>query len=353
MTIIKHQIKLSEILLILCFPLVAAGCVNRKNDTDLDKKLNQLLNSKNYFKLREILVSSENKLIESKELFYKAFVAKAFGDRNKSNECINVLLDKYRDEFNDTIVARLLDLRAANFLYAYKYKQASDIYAQLLNDYPKVLDSADLANYNNVRNIFGAFSHVSLQFMHRHNSVEIASFRNKFNHLMTPVKSNGVSDYFIFDTGANLSTIAESQARRMNLTILEQKVDVGSSTQINVQSRLAVADSFYVGEILFENVVFLVMPDDKLTFPEINYQIQGIIGFPVIHQMEEVHMHKDGSITIPGTPTDFRFANMVLEGLNPVVQVVSQEDTLLFTFDTGAKNSELSFKYFNDHKNEI
>jgi hypothetical protein len=44
---------------------------------------------------------------------------------------------------------------------------------------------------------------------------------------------------------------------------------------------------------------------------------------------------------------------MFLEGLNPIVQVVSDNDTLLFTFDTGATNSELSFKYYSNHKSEI
>lgn len=342
-----------EQLIILSLTLILASCANKTNDKVIDYTLNQLLEQKNYFKLRELLVSNEDKLKESRLLYYKAFVAKAFGERNQSNEHIDILLAKYKNEFNDTIVTRLLDLKAANYLYNYEYKQASDIYTKILNDYPKVLDSADIANYNNIKNIFGSFSKVKPQIMHKHNFVKIASSRNKFNHLMTPVKSNGVSENFIFDTGANLSTIAESQAEKMNLTIFDQKIDVGSSTQINVQSKLAVADSFYVGDILFENVVFLVMPDEQLTFPEMNYQINGIIGFPVIHQLEEVRLHKDGSISIPNTPNESKLKNMVLEGLNPVVQLLSENDTLLFTFDTGAKNSELSFKYFNDHKAEM
>lgn len=340
-------------LIFLSLTIVLVSCANNTNNKIIDNKLNQLLEQKNYFKLRELLESNEDKLKESRLLYYKAFIAKAFGERHQSNEHINVLLAKYKNEFNDTIITKLLELKAANYLYNYEYKQASDIYTKILNDYPKVLDSADIANYNNVKNIFGTFSKVKPQIMHKQNFVKIASFRNKFNHLMTAVKSNGVYEDFIFDTGANLSTIAESQAKKMNLTLFEQKVDVGSSTQINIQSKLAVADSLFVGGILFENVVFLVMPDEQLTFPAINYQINGIIGFPVIHQLGEVHLHKDGSISIPNTPNKSKLKNMVLEGLNPVVQLVSENDTLLFTFDTGAKNSELSYKYFNDHKAEI
>ena len=340
-------------ILITIITIGLANCDHTTKDKIIDNKLNQLLEQKNYFKLRELLESDKVKLSEDKLLYYKAFITKAFGENTQSNVYINVLLDQYKDKFNDTILVKIFDLKATNYLYNYEYKHATEIYSKILNEYSKGLDSSDIAGYKNVINLFGTFANVKPQVKHTHNTVKIASHRNKFNHLMTPVKSEGVLAEFIFDTGANLSTISESQAKKMNLTLFEQNVDVGSSTQINVQSKLAVADSLFVGDILFENVVFLVMPNEQLTFPDINYKIDGIIGFPIIIQLEEVHMHKDGSITVPGKPKKTNLKNTVFEGLNPIVQIFSDDDTLLFTFDTGARNSELSFKYFNDHKSEI
>jgi len=349
----RQKKKYFKNLIIIGILFTLTSCVDKTTDKILDNWLNQLLEQKDYFKLRELLESNEDKLTEDRLLYYKAFVTKAFGEKDQSNKHINVLLKKYKNEFNDSTIKSLLDLKAANYLYNYDYKKASGIFANILNVYSNVLDSTDIADYKNVKNLFKTFSNVKPQIMHKNSLIKIASYRNKFNHLMTPVKSNGVSEDFIFDTGANLSTISESQAKKMNLTLFEQNVDVGSSTKINVQSKLAVADSLYVGDILFENVVFLVMSDDQLTFPEVNYKIHGIVGFPVIHQLEEVHLHKNGNITVPKSPKEKKLKNMVLEGLNPVVKIISNNDTLLFTFDTGAKNSELSFKYFNEHKGEI
>ena len=199
-------------------------------------------------------------------------------------------MEQYKNKFNDSILVEIFDLKATNYVYNFEYKQASEIYSKILSEYSKELDSSDVKSYKNAMNIFGTFANVKPQVKHTHNTVKIASHRNKFNHLITPVKSEGVLAEFIFDTGANLSTISESQAKKMNLTLFEQNVDVGSSTQIKVQSKLAVADSLYVGDILFENVVFLVMPNEQLSFPDINYKIDGIIGFPIILQLEEVHM---------------------------------------------------------------
>lgn len=202
----------------------------------------------------------------------------------------------------------------------------------------------------NVKNLFGTFANTAPQKMSKQKDVLLNSHRNNFNHLMTPVRIGATNEDFIFDTGANLSTISESQANKMKLRVFEQSVDIGSSTQRKVQSKLAVADSMFVGDIFFENVLFLVMPDDQLTFPEINYVIKGIIGFPVINQLGEVHLKHDGKLFVPKVISSNTKQNMFFEGLNPVVQVFSKRDTLLFTFDTGASQSELSFKYYNERK---
>jgi hypothetical protein len=171
--------------------------------------------------------------------------------------------------------------------------------------------------------------------------------------MMTPVIVNGIQEEFIFDTGADLSTISESQAIKMHLKIIEQSASINSSTQNVIQSKLAVADSLYVGDLFFENVVFIVMPDEQLSFPEINYSIKGIIGFPVINQMGEVHLLKNGHIFIPKEVTRKQMQNMFFEGLTPVVRLNSKKSRLLFTFDTGARSSELSLKYFNEHKPQV
>lgn len=329
------------------------GCSTKVTNKEVDNRLNNLLEKKEYFKLKDELAKNENELSEDRILYYNVFINKAFGKNQKSNNEIELLFEKYLKTLNDTTVVKLLDIQASNYLYMYEYKRASLIYEQILTNYSKVLDSTDVANYKNVKNIFSTFANVKPQIIHKQNDVTLNAYRNKFNHLMTSVKVNTTNEDFIFDTGANLSTISESQAKKMNLKIFQQSVDIGSSTQKEIQSKLAIADSLFLGDILFENVLFIVMPDDQLTFPQINYAIKGIIGFPVIHQLGEVHLRKDGKIFVPKLATKTAESNMFFEGLNPVVKLTSENDTLLFTLDTGAGHSELSFKYFNDHKASV
>ena len=346
MKAIKH-------LFMITFLTAVLGCSQKETNPLVDQKLNNLLERKEYFKLKEALAKSENQLTEDRVLFYTIFLNKAFGEREKSNNEIAVLFEKYPETLNDTTKLKLLDVQASNYLYLYQYKKAAGIYKDILTNYSTILDSADVVNYKNVENLFGTFAEIEPQKIHKQRDVLLNSYRNKFNHLMTPIQVDSIKEDFIFDTGANLSTVSESQAKKMNLTLFEQSVEIGSSTLNEIQSKLAVADSLYVGEILFENVLFLVMPDEQLTFPEIDYSIKGILGFPVIQQLGEVHLKKDGKLFIPKTVSKKADQNMFLEGLNPVVEVLSENDTLLFTFDTGAAHSELSYKFFNEHKKDI
>jgi hypothetical protein len=345
--------KIIKKLFVLTLLTTVFGCSQKVTNKIVDNKLNNLLESKEYFKLKDEIAKSKNELTNDRVLYYNVFIKKAFGEREKSNNDITLLFEKYPKTLNDTTTVKLLDVQASNYLYLYQYKNAVDIYNNILTNYSKILDSSDVARYKNAKNLFGTFANVKPQKMNKQKDLLLNSYRNKFNHLIIPVKVDTTNEDFIFDTGANLSTIAESQAKKMKLKVFEQNVEIGSSTQKKIQSKLAVADSLYVSEILFENVLFIVMPDEQLTFPQINYSIKGIIGFPVIHQLGEVHLNKDGKIFVPQVASKKATQNIFFEGLNPVVKVFSENDTLLFTFDTGAGHTELSFKYYNDHKAQI
>jgi hypothetical protein len=174
-----------------------------------------------------------------------------------------------------------------------------------------------------------------------------------FNMLLVPVRSGGVAEKFVFDSGAGLSTVPLSVAQSMGMTVYNADVTVGTSGSGNVQTSLAVADSLWFGDILVRNIVFLLVPDETMTFPQINYAIRGIIGFPVMLAMEEMHLQKAGPIYIPFSPTRRAFSNLFMEDLSPRVQLISGNDALVLSLDTGAKNTELSRKYYDTHKEAV
>ena len=345
------MIRISIFLLVALISL--ASCSASKTDPAIDKQLYDLLENKSFFKLRTELENVKDKLSKDRLLYYQAFCDHVFDKCEQSNQHIEQLLNKHKSQLNDTIICELLEVKAANYVRLYQYRDAADVHKQILEGYTHTLDSADAEDHVNSQNLWGAIAAVPPQRIHKDKDEKIAAYRNQFNHQMTPVKSCGIADEFIFDTGANLSTITESSAKKMGLTMYESEITVESSTHIKVKTKLAAADSLYVGNILFENVVFLVAPDEQLSFPTLDYYISGIIGFPVIHQMEEVRLQKDGSIVVPQKAEDKSFQNLCLEALHPIILAKSGSDTLLFTLDTGAKTTTLSKLYYEKYKEYV
>ena len=319
----------------------------------VETQLAQAVSENNFFRVKSLLVHAQGKLAPEKFLYYNALSANRFGACALSQKQIEQVFRKYRHTLPDSLLLQLLDTKVSNALRLYQYKSAAQTSRQILKDYGQLLDSAGIKNYENMLGLFGALAGVPPQEMHMADDITIAAFRNKFNHLMVPVKAHGTVADFIFDSGAGLSTISESHAQKMGMRIIESRVDVSSGTSINVQSKLAVADSIFLGDILFRHVVFLVMPDSLLSFPQVNLVIKGIIGFPVLYQMGEIHMFKDGKIQIPKNATHSKLENLFLDNQVPVIAVLHGGDTLLLNLDTGAKTSELSKKFFEAHRAEV
>jgi hypothetical protein len=90
-----------------------------------------------------------------------------------------------------------------------------------------------------------------------------------------------------------------------------------------------------------------------LTFSEVDYSIQGIIGFPVIRNLEEIHITKNDELVIPKIPEMYSNNNMILNGFVPVVQVIQEQDTLQFSFDTGAAETSLNSSYYYKYKKRV
>jgi len=95
--------------------------------------------------------------------------------------------------------------------------------------------------------------------------------------------------------------------------------------------------------------VFLVFPDEALAIPQANFQINGIIGFPVIEAMKEIQLTKKGEFIVPLQKSNYTEQNMAINFLNPVIYLDGEN----YTFDSGANSTTLYESYFAKHKKDI
>lgn len=112
---------------------------------------------------------------------------------------------------------------------------------------------------------------------------QLPSTRDLANLLRVDVTfSDRASVAMVVDTGAEISVIMDSHARAAGLRFLDGEVEVGTVTE-PVTGHLAVADRLQLGDMTFEHVLILVMPDEDLVFADGAYPLDGILGLQVFN----------------------------------------------------------------------
>jgi tetratricopeptide (TPR) repeat protein len=163
-----------------------------------------------------------------------------------------------------------------------------------------------------------------------------------------PLLINGSKAAYFFDTGANLSTLSESEARRLGMEI--QEVKSGSSTDVNGNSvlfRVALAKSVALGAIDLSNVAFLVASNDQQPFVDMEPGQRGLIGLPVLMALGSITWTREGMFEADrsSAPSNLSAANICFDDLLVITQATFEGHRLPFVLDTGAETSDLWPKF--------
>ncbi|OQP64520.1 retropepsin-like aspartic protease [Niastella populi] len=317
------------------------------------KKLDSLLRHRHFFALkREMQSNTYNQLPAWRKLYYQAFLHNFFHDLTTSNDEIAILLGKHKKQLTDAQAGNLLMKKIDNHVKLYQYRDAHLTTQLLLRKYKHALTADERDDARNSDRIWKGLQNVPPQTTAISTETTIPYRRDLAGLINIPVRIADSTFDFVFDTGANLSVITESYARKSNLRMLNVKFKVRAITGLQVNANLAIADDLKLGNIIIKNAVFMVFPDSALSFGRGVYTIKGIIGFPIIEQLQEIRINKN-KLVIPQTAVDRNIRNFGVDELLPVITVAYNTDTLAFTFDTGAQFTFLNEPFYRDYKKLI
>lgn len=313
--------------------------------------LETLFSNFQHFDLRDELANHKND--NSNELlFYRGVVANRFDETKKSAEFLQKYIKKA--DKNAPHLADAYELLADNYTKEAQYGKAADTYKFLIDNFRGKLEANRIAAYENVFGLWNALRQTQPQKVEFKGDSNIQGTRDAAKLLNVPIEIGATKDNFVFDTGAGLSTITVSTAQKHGLKIIEADVSVGSATDINVKSKLAVAPTLKIGNATVHNVVFLVLEDKAMSFPQINYQIHGIIGFPVIHALGKISLDKNNQVSIFAKSVKTNAEpNLALQSLTPIIAAVHQNKRLSFVLDTGAVSTDFYPPFFKTNEAEI
>lgn len=327
--------------------VVLLACNNGKNE--FYAPIEKMISEKNYFGAEEAFRLHEQQLSPMQRLKITAALDNAFNQLAASNEKIGSLFAQYSEALSDSAKYQLLHLKQMNHAKLYEYQQADTTIGEILARYRTLLDKDDQEDFENTRIIWRALSGQPKQTVEIDHDVEIKMKRDKAGLQNLTVTADTSRSDFIFDTGANLSTTTETTAQKFRMHIMEGSVQVHAITGITVPAKIALCPELNIHGIRVKNAAFLVFPDSALAIPQIDFQINGIIGFPVIEAMKEMQITKDGTLIIPEKRTKYAQRNMALDFLTPILHLGEE----YYTFDTGADGTILYRKYFIKHRQHI
>ncbi|HXO88283.1 MAG TPA: retropepsin-like aspartic protease [Candidatus Acidoferrales bacterium] len=205
------------------------------------------------------------------------------------------------------------------------------------------LNDIDRADTENSRALYESLADVAPQTVEFGEETTAQAEFDPLGSWDVPVEVNGHKGKWIFDTGANWSTVSESEAAEMGLALRETNTYVKGSTGKKNPLRVAIAGDLRFGNAHLRNVVFLVLSDKALYVGPLKYQIRGILGIPVLRALGRVAISAKGVVRIEATGASADGEpNLFLDGWDLIVDVRHGDRRLEMDLDTGANATSLN-----------
>lgn len=167
------------------------------------------------------------------------------------------------------------------------------------------------------------------------------------------VEIDGHAQDTVLDTGANLSVVSLSTARRLGLRLQQGGASVGSASRDAVAVRLGLADTLSFAGLTLHDVPFLVLDDAQLAMPVPGgYRIDAILGFPVLRALQRFRITAAGRLEpslSAANPASADTGNLLMVGNDMYVQANVGGVPLAMHLDSGAAGSALSADFARRH----
>lgn len=296
-------------------------------------QLHQLQEQNRIFQLREAL--QQPGWNDSETLFYRALVESRFSQETAAIADLQKFVAAPADA---ELKRKAYEEMASALVRMGRYGDAAAAMAEALRLTPA--DDPDRADSEHNRELYQSLADVAPETVEFGADVATQASRNPIGSWDVPVEVNGQAGEWIFDTGANLTTVSESEAARMGLAPRDSGTYVKGSTEKKNPLRLAVARDLRFGSALLSNVVLLVLPDEALYIAPLKYQIRGILGLPVLRALGCVGISAIGEVRIERKETGaVGEPNLFLDALYPIVEARHGGQRLEMFLDTGANAS--------------
>jgi predicted aspartyl protease len=240
---------------------------------------------------------------------------------------------------------------ADNFAKLGEYRRAAKTYREILSRFKTTLSAAEARDYVNSAALYEALGVVPRQTVTFGPNLQLSAPNPGIGWKFL-VEANNHKEELGVDSGANISLLSRSVAENLGVQMLNRSISMGSITSINVKVALGFLPMMKIGDVTVRNVVFIVMEDRDLTFPD-GFVLKGVIGFPVLAGLRRITLSGDGAVSVSRTSVRRDETDMCVDGKNILFRGEHAKRNMTFMLDTGAERSILYVLFLHAFEAEI
>lgn len=240
---------------------------------------------------------------------------------------------------------------ATDYFIVGRYQESVSAYSELLHKFGKELSEPAKRVCEDNLHTFELLKDAPPQTISGTRTFTVPLKQNPIDDIEVPVQIGKSVEWWIFDTGANESAITASAAKRLGLKISEGKATTQGTSGAEVPLKTTIIPELKFGASVIQNVVALVMDDESLSISlgkQGRYQIEGILGYPVLRALGSFTVLDSEIKVAPGSEPSPRSSSLYTEELTPLLRVSVEGRDLLLIFDTGAASTHFNARYVRE-----
>ncbi|MCL2854583.1 MAG: retroviral-like aspartic protease family protein [Defluviitaleaceae bacterium] len=149
------------------------------------------------------------------------------------------------------------------------------------------------------------------------------------------VQINGVDVELLIDTGAMLTMVSETVAKKCGIAMSGTMVEADTPLENSITTQIAAMDSFMVGNSEFRNKPCVVVPDSAYDTGDLEAPpINGKIGWEIMKNLCWTINYRDRLVRIETSKAENKVANMCCDFF-PMVNVKIDGKNMAMGIDTG------------------
>lgn len=345
-----------------------------------EKRIGDLITQEDWIGLdKEYSLKKDSIKAPGVRLMAKSLLDVYFNRPDEAINSIDTLLTKYGNEIGLRNAVGMFRYRISQMAVQRRYSMIIYALDEFLKRFSNRLSPNDLTDFCNMQKYFQPLCALkSLKIVRGNHDVEIPFGMMGMNYAITDeekkteyydasigllkVKIHDEEYVFLLDTGSEISCIFRNTAEKLELTYLQDSVNMfGVKT---VQGKIAMLDSLSLGGLSVYNLMVTV-GDNPLAEREsslvkkedIEKHLHGILGLDVIRRLGEMQIYPhDRRIVIPieETPLPATGHNLFVNANNNlIIRAYNESYPITFYFDTGNTDSGMFKPYYLKNKTEI